>query len=82
LIIIRNGSTYDFTWDSLTGSQYDLLSSTDLATPISTWDVFNDGVTTYEDIPASGTGTNTLTGVAPIGTRRFFALREEDVPAE
>jgi hypothetical protein len=80
LKITITGGALDFEWDSLDGMQYDLLSSTDLATPISTWPPYNDGVTVYENIAASGTGTNTLTGVVKLGPRRFFALAEEPLP--
>jgi len=77
LTITPNGGNYDFSWASLAGKQYDLLNSIDLATPVATWPVYDDGVTTYANIPYSGTGTNTLTGVLKSGPTRFFALREK-----
>jgi hypothetical protein len=70
---------YDFSWDSQEGKLYDLLTSTDLATPISTWPIYDDGSMLYENLPATGT-TTTLTGVPSAAARRFFALREEDAP--
>ncbi|MGD7652581.1 MAG: Ig-like domain-containing protein [Verrucomicrobiales bacterium] len=79
LQITQNGDNLDFEWNSISGMQYDLVSSTDLSTSPTTWLPYNDGVTTYENIISSGTGTQTLTGVLKNGTRRFFALLEEPV---
>tara|TARA_B110000285_G_scaffold11565_2_gene11504 strand:- start:5042 stop:8002 length:2961 start_codon:yes stop_codon:yes gene_type:complete len=76
LQIAGGGATLDFVWNSRTAKQYDLQSTASLASPIS-WLVYNDGVETYEDIQASGTGTNTLSGVLPDGSDRFFRLVEE-----
>ena len=80
LKISRSGGSLDFEWNSMNGMQYDLVSSIDLSTSPATWPPYNDGVNTYEDIPASGTGTNTLSGVIPLGAVRFFALIEEPIP--
>ncbi|HJM64601.1 MAG TPA: Ig-like domain-containing protein [Roseibacillus sp.] len=80
LKISRNGGNLDFEWNSLSGMQYDLVSSTDLSSAPATWPPYDDGVTTYENIPASGTDTNTLSGVVPLGGVRFFALTEEPIP--
>ena len=83
LEIAANGGLLDFAWNSKNGMQYDLVSSLDPATGAdpSLWAPYNDGVNpAYEDIPASGTGSNTLTGVVQTGAVRFFALTEEPVP--
>ena len=34
----------------------------------------------YDNILPSGTGTNSLSAVVPIGTKRFFAVVESDSP--
>ncbi|MEP4076344.1 beta strand repeat-containing protein [Haloferula sp.] len=81
LIIAQSGGNLDFEWNSMSGMQYDLVSAPNLSTPVSTWLPYNDGVTTYENIAASGSGTNMLTGVLKSGPKRFFALNEEVVPA-
>jgi len=72
LAVSRDAGTGDltFTWDSLVGKQYDLLSAAGLDTPPETWPVYQS----HEDILASGTGANTLADVAPDGATRFFAL--------
>jgi hypothetical protein len=70
---------FDFSWDSREGKVYDLLASTDLSTPVSSWPTYDDGTTVYENLPATGTRT-TLTGVPSGVARRFFAMREEDAP--
>jgi hypothetical protein len=83
LVISSNGANFDFSWDSQDGKVYDLVSSTDFATPISTWAVYDpDGVggnDPFGDIPATGT-TTTLTAVAGDGIRRFFSMVEKDAP--
>ena len=80
LRIRRSGGGFEIEWDSREGRQYDLVSSVDLATPVSTWPVYDDGTMTYEDIPASGLDINTLSGVQRVGPVRFFAIIEEPVP--
>lgn len=80
LAIAQVGSNLDFTWNSEPGMQYDLLSSTELSTAPSGWAPYNDGVSVFEDIATSGTGTNTLTGVLFSGDRRFFAILAEELP--
>jgi len=83
LSVEAGGSDLLFTWGSVGGRQYDLLSATSLATPPdSPWPVYTDiASTTHENIPASGTGANLLTVPRdPAGSRRFFALREEPAP--
>ena len=81
LEISPNGRNFDFSWFSGTDKYYDLLSSTDLATPPSTWPVYEDGVTLYENIVPSGlTGGWTVQSSVPCDDpRRFFVLREKDL---
>lgn len=64
----RENYTFRFSWNSKSGKVYDLLSSVDL----SSWSVYK----TYQDITASGTGTNTLDDVPLEGPARFFVIRE------
>lgn len=71
--------TFDFAWSSQPGKIYDLLSSTDLATPITDWPVYDDGVTLHDEIPSAGE-TTTLIAVPSADARRFFAVREFDAP--
>ncbi len=71
--------TFDFEWASQPGKLYDLLTSTDLADPISEWPIYDDGETVYGAIPTAGE-TTTLTAVPSSDPRRFFALREYDAP--
>ena len=79
LTITPNGANYDFSWNSQNGKVYGLRTSTDLATPIAEWSIYNDGVNpSYNNILPSGTGTNTLSAVVPIGSKRFFAVAESD----
>jgi hypothetical protein len=80
LKIAQSGGKLDFEWNSQAGVQYDLLSSTDLSTGPATWLPYNDGVTTHQNIPSFGTGTNNLSGVLKVGPARFFALRQESIP--
>ena len=81
LEISPNGRNFDFSWFSGTDKYYDLLSSTDLATLPSTWPVYEDGVTLYENIVPSGlTGGWTVQSSVPCNDpRRFFVLREKDL---
>ena len=80
LEISQTGSTLAFSWNSKAGKQYDLVSSTDLSTPVASWAVYDDLVNPpYEEIPSTGALT-TLSGVEKVGTTRFFAIIEEDVP--
>lgn len=64
---------FDFTWNSQVGKVYDLVTSTDLATPVAQWPVHAG----YGDIPATGT-TTTVTAVPVAGPQRFFAVIEKD----
>ncbi len=77
LEISGNGPDFDFSWNSRTDKLYDLLSSTDLSTPPSTWAVYDDGVTLYENIVPSGL-TTVLSAVPSADPSRFFVLREKD----
>ena len=82
LTITQNASTpgtFDFEWDSQPGKVYDLLTSTDLADPISEWPIYDDGVTVHASIPSAGE-TTTLSAVPSTDPRRFFAMREFDAP--
>jgi hypothetical protein len=73
----------DFEWESQVGKVYDLVTSTDLATPVSSWPVYDPdgpgGNAPYGGIPAVGT-TTTLTEVPRDGAKRFFAMVERDAP--
>jgi hypothetical protein len=79
LEIAQSGGALDFVWNSLPGMQYDLVTSTDLSTPVSTWPVYDEdgpgGDDPYENIPATGT-TTMLTGVLKDVPPRFFAVVE------
>ena len=75
LNISKNGLNYDFQWDSSSGKVYDLVSAPNLSQSVSTWEVYQSPLMTYENIAASDTGTNALTGVAATGKKQFFALR-------
>jgi alpha-galactosidase len=81
LAITANASPglYDFAWNSREGMVYDLLTSSDLATPTAGWPVYNDGVTLHQAIPSAGE-TTTLTAVPSSAPRRFFAVREYVAP--
>ena len=84
LDITTNGSTLDFSWNALAGREYDLVSTDDLEAEQnpSLWAPYNDGVTTHEAIPSTGTGMQTLTGVRIVGPKRFFALIERPATVE
>ncbi len=81
VVITPNGANYDFEWNSKTGKLYDLLTSTDLATPIASWPVYDPdgpgGAAPLGDIPSAGPTTTTLTGVSSSDPRRFFSVREK-----
>ncbi|MCB1134449.1 MAG: hypothetical protein KDN05_25265, partial [Verrucomicrobiae bacterium] len=79
LVITPNTTTpgnYDFSWNSLAGRLYDLVSATDLSTAISTWPVW-DGRTGL-----AGTPPENLLADIPGGgdEKRFFALVVRDAP--
>ncbi|MDB2429740.1 hypothetical protein N9W62_06125 [Akkermansiaceae bacterium] len=75
LSIRKNGLNYDFQWDSSSGKVYDLVSAPDLSQSVSTWEVYQSPLMTYENLAASDTGTNALIGVAATDKKQFFALR-------
>jgi len=85
LVITPNQTAglFDFSWDSQPDKVYDLVSSTDLASPVAEWPVHDpDGegpLPPYADIPATGTAT-TLTAVPGDGPKRFFAMVEKAAP--
>lgn len=83
LTIVANGGNYDFTWDSQEGMVYDLVSATDLASPISEWPVYDPdgdgGNPPYGNLPAAGAITS-LANVPGDGPRRFFAVVEREAP--
>ena len=64
-----NPGYYDFSWESKSNKVYSLVSSSDLSTPISSWEVW-DGLTGL---------TSPTTNVYGGGnTKRFFAVVEND----
>jgi hypothetical protein len=75
LQIASADGTLDFEWRSNELHTYTLEATPSLA--FANWAVYNDGVTTYEDIPGSGTGSNTLTGVLANGAENFFRVTQE-----
>ena len=75
LSIRKNGLNYDFQWDSSSGKVYDLVSAPDLSQSVSTWEVYQSPLMTYENLAASDTGTNALIDVAATDKKQFFALR-------
>ena len=77
LQISSHGGNLDFNWGSLAGKQYDLVATNSLTAPIATWPPYNDGVTTYTNIPAAVTGLNVLTNVKKVGPANFFILIEK-----
>lgn len=80
LSISRNGANYDFSWPSLNGKVYDLLSSTDLSTAPATWAVYDpDGPGGNDpfDNNIDTAPTNVLSAVAPSGPARFFVVAEK-----
>jgi len=72
---IAPATGFDFAWESRPGKVYDLVTSTDFATPVAQWPVHAG----FGDIPATGT-TTTLTAVPVTGPQRFFAVIEKDAP--
>ena len=75
-ISVDHTSSLSFEWGSILGKQYDLESITSLL--LTNWTAYNDGVILYENIPSSGTGTNSLTGVLAPATNAFFRVNEKD----
>jgi hypothetical protein len=72
LAISKGVEGYDLRWTSQAGKLYDLVSSTSLDTPPSTWTIYGG----HADMLPSGTGINILTGIPMSGARRFFAIIE------
>ena len=72
LRITLNGENLDLEWGSLAGKVYDLVSSTNLSTPLSTWPTWNGRT----NIPSSG-ATTTLTNVPGGGPVRFYGVIEK-----
>lgn len=66
--------TLDFSWTGADGSLYNLVSSTDLSTPINSWPVWEGNA----DI--TGTGTPTILTDVPASSdlTRFFAVVRQD----
>lgn len=75
LYLNENGGVLGFGWLGNEAKQYDLLSKTSLNNG-SVWTVYNDGVSTYENI--AGASTNMISGVLPNGLVNFFKLLEKD----
>jgi hypothetical protein len=73
LQITPNGTNFDFSWESTGGKVYDLVSSTDLSTPVIEWLVYGENTNIPGVFP-----TTTLTNIEPDGTLRFFALIEKN----
>jgi hypothetical protein len=67
--------TFDLEWTSRTGKVYDLLSSTDLSTPVESWAIW-DG---QADIPAADEITR-IEALVPEGSKRFFVVIEKSSP--
>ena len=79
LAIQRTGELLEFSWNGESGKQYDLVSSSTLRTPPTSWEPYDDGETVFANIPDTGTGVNTLRGVHLRGEKRFFAIVEENL---
>lgn len=73
-----NGEAMSFEWQSDESKSYAIESCSSLS--LADWAVYNDGVTTYENIPGSGTGTNSLSGVLFDDPVQFFRLVEGNAP--
>ncbi len=76
LQIAQDGTVLDFWWNSEAGKFYDLESTDSLTNQ--QWAVHSDGIHTYTNIAASGTGTTAQSGVLAVHTRRFFKVRLRD----
>lgn len=66
-------SRFQLSWPSQTEMLYTVRSSPDLSVDFSTWTIVQD------NIPASGTGTNTL-DVDPVDNRLFYRVEESPTP--
>mgnify|MGYP006284172433 CR=1 FL=1 len=76
----NHGSSLRLSWTSQQGMTYEVKSSTDLAAPFSTWEVFDPdgpgGLPPYTDIQPSGTGLNQL-DLPFEDSQRFFYVLEK-----
>lgn len=77
LYITQENTSLEFQWNSTSNMQYDIRSSTTLQGDPSTWDIYDDGTTVFENIAADASGTNILTGVNLVGSTRFFVVTEQ-----
>lgn len=69
----QNLGSYNFSWNTQINKLYDLVSSTDLATAPSTWDVWMGNF----NLVGTG-GTYNLTNIdGGANTKRFFAVRQK-----
>lgn len=75
LAIAQGNGLLEFQWKSKEGKVYDLVSSVDLAIPVSEWAIYEG----YSDIPDTSP-ENTISDVALGGQKRFFALIEKNSP--
>jgi hypothetical protein len=79
LVLHFNGysaGTLGFAWESSPGGIVPVLYTLEhtASIVITNWAAYNDGVTTYENMPADGSGTNTL-NVLPNGDVNFFRVK-------
>ena len=77
---VSKGADLDFGWNSKGHlKEYDLVSSTDLETPILTWPIYDDGTASvFSNMIAAAATTATLSDVQASGPERFFGLIERD----
>jgi hypothetical protein len=75
LQVVADGNNLTFTWDSVEGKVYNLLSDTNFDGPVSSWPVFDGNM----DIAATPP-MNTLTIARPADPRLFFAIDEFNAP--
>ena len=71
-----NGSSLNFDWHTRNGKLYDLESTESLSG--AGWLPYNDGVNIFTNIPASGLGIKSLSGVQHTDPSRFFRVKELD----
>lgn len=69
---VEPATGYDLTWESQAGKLYNVRTSTDLAGPISEWDLIENEI-------AATPPSNTY-NVPEDGPRRFYAVEEFDAP--
>lgn len=73
LTIARNSPNLDFAWNSRNLMNYNLKSSTDLATPVASWPVVQANI-------AAAPPINALSIAQPADPRRFYLVEESVVP--